>query len=72
MILFSTSEVLMGAAGGGGLQMGSGLVMQLNTGFGVRMTDKLDLVFQGGRLEAIDGAFVATVLGMAVQSELDW
>ena len=70
--LFSTSEVLMGAAGGGGLQMGSGLVMQLNTGFGVRMTDKLDLVFQGGRLEAIDGAFVATVLGMAVQSELDW
>ena len=52
--------------------MGSGLVMQLNTGFGVRMTDKLDLVFQGGRLEAIDGAFVATVLGMAVQSELDW
>ena len=69
---FSTSELLIGAAGGGGLQMGSGLVMQVNTGFGVRMTDTLDLVFQAGRLEALDGAFVATVVGASVQSELDW
>jgi hypothetical protein len=70
--LFSASEVLIGAAGGGGLQMGSGLVMQLNTGFGVRITDSLDLVFQAGRLEALNGVFAATVVGVALQSELDW
>ena len=48
------------------------LFRSLNTGFGVRITDSLDLVFQAGRLEALNGVFAATVVGVALQSELDW
>ena len=70
--LFFSSEVLLGAAGGGGLRMGSGAVAQINFGGGIRLSDELDVLLQLGRLSAFDGPFSANIIGLSFQHALDW
>lgn len=59
-------ELLFGAAGGGGLEMGSGLVTQGNAGVVWQATDSLSLHASAGYLYALDGMFRAKVAGLAV------
>ena len=70
--LFFSSEVLLGAAGGGGLRMGSGSVAQINFGGGIRLSDELDVLLQLGRLSSFDGPFAADVIGVSFQHALAW
>ena len=70
--LFFSSEVLLGAAGGGGLRMGSGAVGQINFGGGIRLSDELDVLLQLGRLSSFDGPFAANVIGLSFQHALAW
>ena len=70
--LFFSSEVLLGAAGGGGLRMGSGSVVQANFGGGIRLSEELDILLQLGRLSAFDGPFAADIIGLSFQHALDW
>ena len=55
-------EGLAGAAGGGGLAVGGGLVWQANANLGYELTDSLSLTLGVGRLEAVDGPLKADVL----------
>jgi hypothetical protein len=59
-------EVLIGAAGGGGLQMGSGLVAQGNAGLVWQASDALSLHASAGYLRALNGPFRAKVVGLAL------
>ena len=70
--LFFSSEVLLGAAGGGGLRMGSGSVAQINFGGGIRLSDELDVLLQLGRMSSFDGPFTADVIGVSLQHALAW
>jgi hypothetical protein len=63
---FIESEGLVGAAGGGGLAVGSGLVSQVNAGVGYRLTKSLSLVGYAGYMAALQGDFKAKVLGLSL------
>jgi hypothetical protein len=56
-------EALIGAAGGGGLRVGGGLVAQTNIGLGYQLTPQVGLLVTAGRMEALHGDFKANVLG---------
>jgi hypothetical protein len=58
-------EALIGAAGGGGLRVGGGLVAQTNIGLGYQLTPQLGLMVTAGRMEALQGDFKAKVLGVS-------
>lgn len=64
--LFVEAEGLVGAAGGGGLEMGSGLAWQVNAGVGVQVSKDVALMATAGRLDAVNGTFKADVLGLSV------
>jgi hypothetical protein len=64
--LFVNAEGLFGAAGGGGLAMGSGLVWQGNLGLGYDINPSLSLLASAGRMQAINGEFKANVIGLSV------
>jgi hypothetical protein len=55
-------EALGGAAGGGGLAVGGGLVWQANASLGYELTDSISLTVGAGRLEAVDGPLKANVI----------
>jgi len=57
---------LVGAAGGGGLVVGTGLVSQVNAGVGYRLSDSLSLMGTVGYMTAYDGDFKAKVLGLTM------
>ena len=63
--LFLDVEGLFGAAGGGGLQVGGGLVWQANGGLGYQITDKHSLIVSYGYMNAPKGQFKANVLSLA-------
>jgi hypothetical protein len=60
---FTQAEALVGAAGGGGLSMGGGLVGQVNLGLGYQLGPQWDLLLTAGRMQAWTGPFKAHVLG---------
>ncbi len=64
--LLLKGEALLGAAGGGGLAVGPGLVAQVNLGAGYRFPGGLELMATAGRIEALSGPMRADVLGLAV------
>jgi len=64
--LYLNAEVLAGAAGGGGLAMGSGLVWQGNAGLGYDLGSSVSALVTAGRMEAFDGDFKANVLGLSL------
>ncbi|WP_100277544.1 hypothetical protein [Mariprofundus aestuarium] len=63
--LFVEGEALIGAAGGGGLAMGGGLVWQGNAGLGYQFTDDLSLSAQYGYMGAVNGNFRARVMTLS-------
>lgn len=64
--LFINVEGLLGAAGGGGLNVGGGFVWQGNVGIGTQLTDALSLIGYYGYISAPKGEFRANVLGVAL------
>ncbi len=64
--LYLNAEALTGAAGGGGLAMGSGLAWQANAGVGYDLTPSLSALATIGRMEAVNGAFKANVTGLSL------
>ena len=63
---FLNAEALVGAAGGGGLAMGSGLVWQGNIGVGYEINPSLSALVTAGRLQAVNGDFKANVIGLSL------
>jgi len=63
---FVESEGLVGAAGGGGLAVGNGLVSQVNAGVGYRLSESLSLMGSVGYMAAVRGDFRAKVLGLSL------
>ncbi|NOT64926.1 MAG: hypothetical protein HOP06_02610 [Methylotenera sp.] len=63
---FVESEALLGAAGGGGLRVGGGLVAQGNASIGYQITDSLSILATAGRMQAIKGDFKANVAGVSL------
>ncbi len=64
--LFVEGEALLGAAGGGGLAVGSGLVYQGNIGLGYQLTPALSLMGSVGAIKSADGNFNANVAGVSL------
>lgn len=64
--LFAEVEGLAGAAGGGGLDVGSGFVWQANAGIGYQLSKDVALMVTGGRIDAVNGDFAANVLGLSL------
>ncbi|MGH8822842.1 MAG: hypothetical protein ACREWJ_16335, partial [Rhodoferax sp.] len=63
---FVEGEALLGAAGGGGLAVGGGLVGQINAGVGYHLSKSLSLMATAGRINAFRGNFKANVVGLAL------
>ncbi len=68
--LHGNVEALVGAAGGGGLTMGSGLVWQGNAGIGYDIDPSLSVMVAGGRMHAFNGAFRANVVSASLAWQL--
>jgi len=64
--LFVDAEGLAGAAGGGGMAVGGGLVWQANAGLGYQITDALAVIGQYGYMAAPKGNFRAKVLSASL------
>lgn len=62
---FIEGEVLFGAAAGGGLAVGSGMVAQGNASVGYRINKTLSVMATAGHIEALQGDFKAHVAGVA-------
>ncbi len=63
---FVEGEGLVGAAGGGGLAVGNGLVSQVNAGVGYRLSKSLALMGTAGYMAAMSGDFRSKVLGLSL------
>ncbi len=63
---FVEAEGLVGAAGGGGLAVGGGLVAQANAGIGYQINRSLSVMATAGRIKAVRGDFEANVLGLSL------
>lgn len=64
--VFVEGEAMVGAAGGGGLAVGPGLVGQANLNLGYKLTPSLSLIGSAGYIKAFDGKFQAPVVGLAL------
>ncbi|NWF39477.1 hypothetical protein F3F96_10060 [Mariprofundus sp. NF] len=64
--LFIDGELLVGAAGGGGLAVGGGFVWQGNAGLGYQFSDEFSLIAQYGYMAAPKGNFRAKVLSLSL------
>jgi len=64
------AEALLGAAGGGGLAVGGGLVGQANGNIVYRMSDAWSLLGTVGRVESPRGNFKANVVGISLGCKL--
>ena len=64
--VYLEGEGLIGAAGGGGLSNGSGLVYQANLALGWRLTDSLELSGSVGQIRAANGDLDADVYGLSL------
>ncbi len=67
---FAEAEALVGAAGGGGLATGGGLVGQLNVGLGYRLSKHVSVMGTAGTMTALGGDFRAKVLGLGLVYDL--
>jgi hypothetical protein len=64
--LFVDLELLGGAAGGGGLDVGGGMVWQGNVGLGYRFSGPYSLIASYGQIQAPGGNFKAHALGVSL------
>lgn len=60
------AEALLGAAGGGGLRTGGGLVAQGNVGLSYQLTPQLGVMLSAGHMQALHDRFKARVLGLSL------
>jgi hypothetical protein len=65
------AEGLFGAAGGGGLETGAGLVWQVNANLGYNIDDSLSVTLGLGRMEAFEGKFKANVISFGLAYKFD-
>ncbi len=63
---FIELEALAGAAGGGGLNTGSGMVYQGNMNLGYQLNKQLSLIASYGQMKAANGDFHAHVYGVSL------
>jgi hypothetical protein len=63
---FVEVEALAGAAGGGGLRTGGGLVYQLNANLGWQVNEHMAVLLGAGELKAANGSLRAHVAGLSV------
>jgi hypothetical protein len=63
---FLEIEGLFGAAGGGGLNTGSGMVYQGNLNLGYQLNKSLSLIGSYGQMKASNGDFHAHVYGLSL------
>lgn len=68
---FAEAEALLGAAGGGGLAVGGGLVGQVNASIGFRLSRQLSVLATAGRIQAARGDFKANVAGLSLAYEFN-
>lgn len=68
---FVEAEGLVGAAGGGGLHTGSGLVYQGNLSLGYQVNKAIALMATAGRISATSGDFKANVIGVSITYRFD-
>jgi len=59
------SEALVGAAGGGGLAVGGGLVWQVNSGINYAAGDAYEVLLQAGHMASVKGQFAANVISLS-------
>lgn len=64
--IFAELEGLVGAAGGGGLNTGGGLVYQANLGLGYQLSKNLEVMGTVGQMKAAKGDFQANVYGVSL------
>ncbi len=64
--LFVEAEALIGAAGGGGLDVAGGFVWQGNAGLGYQVSEKYSLLGTWGYMSAPNGNFRANVLSLSL------
>jgi hypothetical protein len=64
--LFVQAEALLGAAGGGGVAVGSGLVGQAMLGLGLDLSPAWSLLASGGRIQSVDGPLRNRVCGLSL------
>lgn len=69
--IFIELEGLIGAAGGGGINTGSGLVAQTNLNIGYEINPSLEILGTVGETKAINGEFRAHVIGMSLAYKLN-
>ena len=67
---FAEAQALVGAAGGGGLVTGGGLVGQYDVGLGYRLSPQWSIMTTAGRIAARQGSFQAKVWGVALVYDL--
>lgn len=63
---FVEAEALAGAAGGGGLAVGGGFVLQGNGSLGYRVSDTTSVMATVGRIQSTGGEFKANVVGISM------
>ena len=63
---FVEAEALLGAAGGGGLAVGGGLVGQGNVALGYRLSKTMSVLATLGRIQSSGGDFKANVAGVSL------
>ena len=63
---FVEGEILVGAAGGGGVAVSGGLVGQANLGIGYQLSKPLAILATVGSIDAARGPFKARVAGLAL------
>jgi hypothetical protein len=68
---FVEIEGLFGAAGGGGLNTGSGMVYQGNLNFGYQLNKSLSLIGSYGQMKAANSDFHAHVYGLSLAYQLN-
>ena len=69
-IMLAEAQTLIGAAGGGGLATGGGLVGQFDAGLGYRLSPQWSVLTTAGRIAAHRGDFKAKVWGVALVYDL--
>lgn len=62
-------ELAAGAAGGGGVDVGGGAILQPQLGLTWRLTDQFAVCLAAGRVKALDGKLDSNVMGVGVMLE---
>lgn len=63
---FAEAEALLGAAGGGGLAVGGGLLGQANVALGYKLSKSMSVMGTLGRIQSFGGDFKANVAGLSL------